>query len=569
MHSVPGGVAYYDYTFSVPKSVSVYWMAALIDAGKAREAGDLALAAACDAEAATVIRAVEAASDAMTAHIEDRLYVRTGYHSAATGEWHQVRGLIGASFTQYTSRDGDPQLHVHNAIANLAQRRDGADQQYRALDGRAFWYWQLEGDCIAQERLKAELEAALAVHMTLNAEGTGYEIDGIRKEIRDAFSSRRTRITAELEQVTAAFTGKYGRAPNRRELHSMAQLATMSTRAAKPQFEPGAAEKLRAWEGKARRAESQLTQDVRAGSARARAAFAPSVPADPGAVRARCMQAAVAEVQSRHNTWTPVQLRRELWAHAYEIPEAQRWAAVTEMAEEVLRGRVQGAETLRVAPSVPHFDLSPLGVDTDGRPGAARPAADRYATPGQMALEDYLLAASGQPAVQQVTPGRAAELAAAGNLSADQRRAVAGLLSSQRAVDVLTGPAGTGKTTTMAAFNRTFREETGRRVIGIAASTSAAREMANAGFDETFNTADWLGKLEGQQQTRGNRPIYAGEVLVLDEAAMAGNRDLAAVMRAAQLAGARLILTGDVKQLEAPDAGGGMRIIEHGIKGCC
>ena len=90
MHSIPGGVAYYDYTFSVPRSVSVYWMAALIDAAKAREAGDVVLAAACDAEAAAIIGAVEAASDAMTARVEDRLYVRTGYHSAATGEWHQV-----------------------------------------------------------------------------------------------------------------------------------------------------------------------------------------------------------------------------------------------------------------------------------------------------------------------------------------------------------------------------------------------------------------------------------------------------------------------------------------------
>ena len=40
-------------------------------------------------------------------------------------------------FTHHISRDGDPQLHVHIAIANLVQRADGADEKFRRLDTRA------------------------------------------------------------------------------------------------------------------------------------------------------------------------------------------------------------------------------------------------------------------------------------------------------------------------------------------------------------------------------------------------------------------------------------------------
>jgi hypothetical protein len=40
-----------------------------------------------------------------------------------------------ASFRQHTSRNGDPQLHVHNTILNCVQReRDGAS---RTIDGTA------------------------------------------------------------------------------------------------------------------------------------------------------------------------------------------------------------------------------------------------------------------------------------------------------------------------------------------------------------------------------------------------------------------------------------------------
>ena len=67
-------------------------------------------------------------------------YTRSGYHGrqageVRTGRWEDAHGFIVGSFAQHTSRDGDPQLHIHNLVLNRVMReRDGA---YRTLDSRA------------------------------------------------------------------------------------------------------------------------------------------------------------------------------------------------------------------------------------------------------------------------------------------------------------------------------------------------------------------------------------------------------------------------------------------------
>ena len=65
-------------------------------------------------------------------------YVRTGHHSATTGEWRDGKGLVATSWLHTISRDGDPQLHVHLAVLNAVQRADSADDQWRAADGQHF-----------------------------------------------------------------------------------------------------------------------------------------------------------------------------------------------------------------------------------------------------------------------------------------------------------------------------------------------------------------------------------------------------------------------------------------------
>ena len=85
-------------------------------------------------------------------------YVRTGHHSATSGEWRDAAGFIVASFEQHDSRDGLMQLHVHNAIANRAQRADGADDTWRALHGHPLFRNKLRMGTLADRFLAQELE---------------------------------------------------------------------------------------------------------------------------------------------------------------------------------------------------------------------------------------------------------------------------------------------------------------------------------------------------------------------------------------------------------------------------
>ncbi len=55
---------------------------------------------------------------------------------AAPARWDDAHDLVVASFYQHTSRDHDPQLHVHNAVLNRVECADGT---WRALDSKAVY----------------------------------------------------------------------------------------------------------------------------------------------------------------------------------------------------------------------------------------------------------------------------------------------------------------------------------------------------------------------------------------------------------------------------------------------
>ena len=103
-----------------------------IAAQEAYNRGDLVAAGKLDAEADGIEADLEACARFAVERAEaEACYTRTGHHSSDTGEWRDGAGLIAAMFTHHISRDGDPQLHVHIAIANLVQRADGQDEKFR------------------------------------------------------------------------------------------------------------------------------------------------------------------------------------------------------------------------------------------------------------------------------------------------------------------------------------------------------------------------------------------------------------------------------------------------------
>ena len=63
--------------------------------------------------------------------------------AARAREYRDAAGLGGRMFLQHTSREGDPQLHVHIAVMNLAQRGDEADARWRTLHGAMLYQERL------------------------------------------------------------------------------------------------------------------------------------------------------------------------------------------------------------------------------------------------------------------------------------------------------------------------------------------------------------------------------------------------------------------------------------------
>jgi hypothetical protein len=78
-------------------------------------------------------------------------------------------------------------------------------------------------------------------------------------------------------------------------------------------------------------------------------------------------------------------------------------------------------------------------------------------------------------------------------LSVDQALAIEKIATSGRVLDVLVGPAGSGKSTTMAGLRAAWEAEHGPgSVIGLAPSAVAAQVLADELGIETENTAKWL-----------------------------------------------------------------------------
>lgn len=132
-----------------------------------------------------------------------------------------------------------------------------------------------------------------------------------------------------------------------------------------------------------------------------------------------------------------------------------------------------------------------------------------------------------------------------GRTIAIQNQAVAKFGVSGRTLDVLAGPAGTGKTTTMLAPRRAWERRCGAKsAVGLAPS-AAADALAGDLEIATENIAKWL-----HEHRRGKWNLTAGQLVIIDEASLAGTFAPDVLNTQAQEVGAKVLLVGDWAQLE-------------------
>lgn len=577
---------YYDMTFSAEKSVSLAWAAARAAALRAleeqpeqdaeqtgaagresaeqHEAEPGALRAAAERYEA-LARSIEAtamtAADAMIGYIEEHgAIVRTGHHSANSGEWRDAAGLIGVKFLQHTSRSNDPQLHVQVPLLNKAQRADEADEKWRSLDGRQLWALRL-GAAAHAGVAEAQALARLDLPLVKRADGNGFEIGGVTQATMDAFSRRTKDIEKKLAERVAEYEEMYGRPPSRAALYKLRKRTTLETRAPKQkparggqapsEEEAEAAEKrLEEWARQAEAAHAQeletLWDDIAAYAAEHPEANPSSLPSETE--RAEIGRAALAEVQKQNAAWSRSQLEWEVYRQLPVLPSGTNWGQyLDDVTDDILANRIEDANVLQIGHVPDVVDVAPLGLRRDGTSIFRKPNENRYTTAEHLDREEWILRESKRPAPQLVTEEAAEEALAGTDLDYDQRIAARGLLTSTQLVTSLVAPAGSGKTHVMGPVSRAWMAETGGRVIGLTLSQNASHEMYKAGVAEAWNIARFF--------TRGV-PVYRGDVLVVDEASQVSTTDLAKIMQLAMDNGARVILTGDPEQLGPVEAGG-------------
>ena len=573
----PHQVLYFDLTVSAVKSVSVLHASYRVSARHARQRGDQEQAAALDARADEIEAALmESAREAVAWLEQHATYTRTGHHSARTGEWRDGAGLTASLFLHHLSRDGDPQLHVHVAIWNRVQRADGADAKWRTLDSRSLHNQRLAVAPVADRILETKL-TGLGYVMVPRPDGNGAEIGGVSQDVKDLFSSRAIAVTGELDRLAREYEAAHGRAPSRRTLWLLHQQAGQNTRRTKAAArrtiagqtcttEPTQAQRLAAWEAQTARREMHALSAVHeqvAAFAAARAGRAPAVLDD--AAKRTAARIAVTEVQQHHAVWSMAQLRFEVH-RALPVLSAgiDGPAVVDEVARLAVCGRA-GTDVIQIT-AADVTDVSSLGVRaSDGGSIYRPPNEERYCTLAHLDTEEHILITAKRSVPQLIGHEQARAAVERTGRTGEQRDAVVMMLTATAATTVLVAPAGAGKSHAMAEFARLWTTFTGRRVIGLTTSTNAARVLAHEGLAESYNIAEFLGKIEGSDELRRPIPLHRDDVLVLDEGSQLSTADLAMIGEAARQAGARIVATGDTAQLGAVEAGGMLRLLAQEV----
>ena len=472
-------VPFYDMTFSAPKSVSVLWASLLAASAEAAAEGREADAERLAAEAEQIRGAVRRANDRMIAVLErGEAYIRTGHHSAHSGEYRDADGFIVASFPQHDSRDGDPQLHVHNAIANLAQRADEADERWRALHAQPLFRNKGRYSTLAERYLGQELEL-LGLRTVLRAgrDGAGDWRDHRRGDGRvqlaeqgaagqDARAGDGVRGGARPRSGEAGDVGDQA-AGDHRDPRGQAARCEGSGAAAGRVGAASSAERDRS-AGGGQRSNRELRGGALAASAARRGAAGADHPqgSGGGAGGRRHLEPGAADFRARPGP-SPAARGRGSGG----IP--QRPGGRGRIGPG--RGRQRAAG---VAPRRTSIDVTRLPFRKDGTSIYRPPGEERFCTAEHRDHEQYLVDIAVLRVPQRVTAEAAAAALAGTQLDYSQREACAGLLSSARLINCLEAPAGTGKTHVMAEFARVWEEQRAGRMIGVTTTTNAARVMA-------------------------------------------------------------------------------------------
>ncbi|MDP9335289.1 MAG: relaxase domain-containing protein, partial [Actinomycetota bacterium] len=494
----------YDVTFSCPKSVSILW------------------ATASPYERVEITAAVDAAVDAGLHYLESVTSTRNPNRP-------HIQGLVAAAFTHGTSRNLDPQLHVHAVVAKLVQILDG---EVRPLDGR---------DLFAHAKTAGYLAAAELRHQTARRLGWKWgrvlhglaDVDGVPTAAIREMSSRQAQIeslAAEMGVHTAASR----------------QVAAYRTRTAKAAVAPS---ELRAdWDR--RLTESGFDPAARAACVAQQIEIPILTDADRHALKAHLASA------------TGVTERSAMFDRRDAIQAVAAWANDRVPADEILDLADDFLASHHAVPLAAYEHRAKTDVIRINGAHTVPVARGltRYSTPAMLRAEQQVLETfrTGlDRGVGVVSDGLIeAAIARRPSLGDDQAAMVRAICSSGDQFQCVLGPAGSGKTFALDAARDAW-QEAGYTVIGAADQGTAAEALGRGAGIRSETLEYWLTVLD----THADPASVLGPrtVMLVDEASAAGTRSLARLFMHARRNGAVVRLVGDPAQHSAVSAGGAFR----------
>ncbi|PZR87927.1 MAG: exonuclease V subunit alpha [Stutzerimonas stutzeri] len=493
----------FDVTFSAPRSVAEAW------------------AFASPERKATIEAAQERAARAALAVVErEAMWARRG----KGGLTLEPVALSAALFQHGESRPaehddgrvfGDPNLHTHAVILNLATRGDGT---VGGIHSKILRDWKMAAGAQYHAALAHELEALGFSIDRIGYNGT-FELAGVSDELTRYFSARRREIEDELaEHQTTS-----------RSAAALASAISRATREAKSDAGTRTREEIWAEAAAARGvAIASFTEDLRRQDR--------LLDLESGErLLAERLSALPGELTEGHSVFE----RRDLFR-----------AVAAALVGTGLPAERTGREVDRL---LRDGAIVEIGRDPIGLP--------RYSTPDMVAIERKVveiarnLAADARKGVDQTALIVRCKEA---GLSLEQQDAALAAAGSQ-AIAIIEGAPGSGKTTTLAPIVSAY-QEAGYRVLGAASAWRIARMLQTDLGIEARATASWIEKVK-----RGHKVLDQNTVLIVDEAGLLSSRDMHGILAEVQRANAKLILVGDRGQLQAIGAGPGLDLISRAV----
>lgn len=536
------GIRGFDAVVDLPKSVSGLWAIA-------------------PAELATAILAThrDAVTESFQHYERWTSYTMRGHHGdGGSAEKVQSSGLLGWMMPHQVARPvngsaPDPHVHTHVVIAHLAHSEDGAWRTIGA-GGRDVHRMVHSFDSYAKARFRALTVERFGLRWEQDERTRQWEVVGIPKELREQLSKRGVQVARELE--------KLGITPES-ATRMQAKVASASSRERKTGG-PGPGGELRAEWRRQVAATASADRDavgpdgkilIEKVVGRAAPGWGPDGPnpdhpgptPPPMPPLPQLAASAVAELTEHKKEFR----RSDLLAAVLDrVPQIDTMEHAEHLVDQVLAlVDLVAALPEQGQTHLTHHARYTSCAIVDAERVIVESAAARYGQGSALVPADTAAMAVGT-----------FEASAGFGLSPEQRTTVERLLTGGHGIEAVIGVAGSGKTTLMAAA-RTGWQANGLVVVGASTAAVAAVNLEAESGIASATLASWLMRIR-------TGPGLAGiDVMVLDEAAMCDDRQVAELVAAAAATGTKLVMIGDPMQLRSPGVGGSFRHVHRIVDG--